>query len=166
MDQSSFPTSRTRSPTPESRPPVVLREKTKIVRTKRSESSSLRKAAFQRSKCGFPDVPLYRSLACDWGSDKSCDKAPLRYTPPPYRADIAWPAAGVGMKKVDGELMKIMVCPIAHAPLVQVGDWLYSTDPMTRRKYPVRDGIPIMLVDESQVADQTEFDRIMAQAKA
>lgn len=70
------------------------------------------------------------------------------------------------MTRVDEELMKIMVCPIAHAPLVQVGDWLYSTDAKTRRKYPVRDGIPIMLVDESQVADQAEFDRIMAQAKA
>ena len=69
------------------------------------------------------------------------------------------------MNKVDEELMKIMVCPIAHAPLVQVGDWLYSTDAKTRRKYPVRDGIPIMLVDESQVADQAEFDKIMTQAK-
>ena len=67
--------------------------------------------------------------------------------------------------RVDEELMKIMVCPISHAPLVQVGDWLYSTDPATRRKYPVRDGIPIMLVDESKVADQGEFDRVMAQTK-
>lgn len=67
--------------------------------------------------------------------------------------------------RVDDELMKIMVCPIAHTPLVQVGDWLYSTDPQTRRKYPIRDGIPIMLVDESLVAEPAEFDRIMAQAK-
>jgi uncharacterized protein len=73
--------------------------------------------------------------------------------------------AGTTTNRVDDELMKIMVCPIAHAPLVQVGDWLYSTDPKTRRKYPVRDSIPIMLVDESQVADQSEFDRIMAQAR-
>ncbi len=73
--------------------------------------------------------------------------------------------AGTTTNKVDDELMKIMVCPIAHAPLVQVGDWLYSTDSKTRRKYPVRDSIPIMLVDESQVADQAEFDRIMAQAR-
>jgi uncharacterized protein YbaR (Trm112 family) len=69
------------------------------------------------------------------------------------------------MNKVDAELMKIMVCPVAHARLVQVGDWLYSTDAKTRRKYPVRDGIPIMLVDESQVADPAEFDRIMIQAQ-
>lgn len=70
------------------------------------------------------------------------------------------------MNKVDEELLKIMVCPVVHAPLVQVGDWLYSTDSQTRRKYPVRDGIPIMLVDESQVADVEEFKRVMAEAGA
>ena len=70
------------------------------------------------------------------------------------------------MNKVDEELLKIMVCPLAHAPLVQVGDWLYSIDSQSRRKYPVRDGIPIMLVDESQVADVEEFKRVMAEAGA
>lgn len=68
------------------------------------------------------------------------------------------------MTKIDVELLRIMVCPVARAPLVQVGDWLYSTDPATRRKYPIRDGIPIMLIDESEVTDQTEFDRVMAEA--
>ena len=69
------------------------------------------------------------------------------------------------MTKIDAELLRIMVCPVAHAPLVQVGDWLYSTDPATRRKYPIRDGIPIMLIDESEVAEQAEFERVMAEAK-
>ena len=69
------------------------------------------------------------------------------------------------MTKIDAELLRIMVCPVAHAPLVQVGDWLYSTDPATRRKYPIRDGIPIMLIDESEVADRAEFERVMAEAK-
>ena len=68
------------------------------------------------------------------------------------------------MTKIDTELLRIMVCPVAHAPLVQVGDWLYSTDPASRRKYPIRDGIPIMLIDESEVTDQAEFDRVMAEA--
>jgi len=67
------------------------------------------------------------------------------------------------MTKIDTELLRIMVCPVTHAPLVQLGDWLYSTDLATRRKYPIRDGIPIMLIDESEVADQTEFDRVMAE---
>ena len=64
---------------------------------------------------------------------------------------------------LDPELLKILACPESKAPLVLVGDWLYSTDPNTRRRYPVRDGIPIMLIDESEVVDQAEFDRIMAE---
>lgn len=66
---------------------------------------------------------------------------------------------------IDSELMKILVCPESHASLVQVGDWLYSTDPKTRRRYPVRDGIPIMLIDESEVVEPQEFERIMQQAQ-
>ncbi len=69
------------------------------------------------------------------------------------------------MTKIDEELLKIMVCPLARTPLVQVGDWLYSTDAKTRRKYPVRDGIPIMLIDESVVADSAEFEKVMSEAK-
>lgn len=66
---------------------------------------------------------------------------------------------------IDAELLKIMVCPLARTPLVQVGDWLYSTDAKTRRKYPIRDGIPIMLIDESQVCDEAEFGKVMNDAK-
>ena len=68
------------------------------------------------------------------------------------------------MAKIDAELLRIMVCPVTHAPLVQLGDWVYSTDPARRRKYPIRDGIPIMLIDESEVSDHAEFDRVMAKA--
>lgn len=68
------------------------------------------------------------------------------------------------MNKIDDKLLRIMECPVAHVPLVQVGDWLYSTDSKTRRKYPIRDGIPIMLVDESEKADPEEFERAMAEA--
>jgi uncharacterized protein YbaR (Trm112 family) len=64
---------------------------------------------------------------------------------------------------IDPSLLEIMVCPVAHVPLVQVGDWLYSTDRETRRRYAVRDGIPIMLIDESEVVDLEEFDRVMAE---
>ncbi len=65
---------------------------------------------------------------------------------------------------MDERLLEIMECPVGHAPLVRVGNWLYSTDRETRRKYPIRDGIPIMLVEESQVVDVEEFERSMASA--
>lgn len=64
---------------------------------------------------------------------------------------------------MDATLLDLLVCPLSKAPLVLEGDWLYSVDRTTRRKYPVRDGIPIMLVDESQVAEEAEFERIVGQ---
>jgi len=67
-------------------------------------------------------------------------------------------------QRVDPELLRIMVCPLARTPLVQVGDWLYSTDAKTRRKYPIRDGIPIMLIDESVVTEPAEFESVMRDA--
>ena len=66
------------------------------------------------------------------------------------------------MTEINAELLAILVCPLSHAPLVQQGEWLYSTDPATRRKYPIRDGIPIMLIDESQTAEEDEFTRVMS----
>ncbi len=62
---------------------------------------------------------------------------------------------------IDPECLKILVCPESKAPLVQVDDWLYSTDAATRRRYPIRDRIPVMLIDESEVVDQATFDRVM-----
>jgi uncharacterized protein YbaR (Trm112 family) len=69
------------------------------------------------------------------------------------------------MAEIDKELLNMLVCPLSRAPLVQVGDWLYSTDPETKRRYPIRDGIPIMLIDEAETVSPQEFERIVAQAK-
>ncbi len=66
-------------------------------------------------------------------------------------------------QKIQPELLGTLVCPQSHARLVEVGDWLYSTDPATRRRYPIREGIPIMLIDESEVVDQEEFDKVIQQ---
>ena len=65
--------------------------------------------------------------------------------------------------ELDPELLSILACPESKAPLIPLGDWLYSTDPATRRRYPVRDGIPIMLIEESEVVAEDEFRRIMAE---
>jgi hypothetical protein len=79
---------------------------------------------------------------------------------------VYFAAAGhVRVTELDKEFLSILVCPLTKAKLVQVGDWLYSTDAATRRRYPVRDGIPIMLIDESEVVEPEEFQRIMVQAQ-
>ena len=68
------------------------------------------------------------------------------------------------MTAINEELLTILECPVAHVALVQSGEWLYSTDAQTRLKYPIQDGIPIMLVEEAETADEDEFERVMAEA--
>lgn len=64
---------------------------------------------------------------------------------------------------ISPDLLDILVCPQSHAKLKQVGDWLYSTDAGTRRRYPIRNGIPVMLIDESEVVGDEEFKKVMQQ---
>lgn len=64
---------------------------------------------------------------------------------------------------ISPDLLDILVCPQSHAKLVQSGDWLYSTDAGTRRRYPIRNGIPVMLIDESEVVGDEEFKKVMQQ---
>jgi len=64
---------------------------------------------------------------------------------------------------VDPKLLDILVCPLSHAPLVLDGETLVSTDPETRRRYRIDDGIPVMLVDESEELDKAVWKEIMKQ---
>jgi hypothetical protein len=62
---------------------------------------------------------------------------------------------------LDPQLLSIMVCPVSHAPLREVDGWLVSTDSQTRLRYPIRDGIPVMLIDESQEMSQADWQAAM-----
>jgi uncharacterized protein YbaR (Trm112 family) len=67
---------------------------------------------------------------------------------------------------IDKDLLEILVCPESKAPLVLDGDTLVSTDPRTRRRYRIEDGIPIMLVEESEVVAEDEWKEILARHDA
>ncbi len=66
---------------------------------------------------------------------------------------------------IDRQLLSIMVCPVSHAPLVEVDGWLVSTDSETRLRYPIRDGIPVMLIEESEKMTSEEWDQAQSDAK-
>ncbi len=51
---------------------------------------------------------------------------------------------------IDPALLEILVCPVSHAPLVEVDGALVSTDPDTRLRYRIDGTIPVMLVDEAE----------------
>ncbi|MGQ0720113.1 MAG: Trm112 family protein [Candidatus Eiseniibacteriota bacterium] len=63
---------------------------------------------------------------------------------------------------IDPELLEMLVCPLSRAPLVLDEDTLVSTDPATRRRYRIDDGIPVMLVDESEQLDEATWREILA----
>jgi len=49
---------------------------------------------------------------------------------------------------ISTELLSILACPVDKAPLELQGDRLVCTQ--CGRRYPIRDGIPVMLVDEAE----------------
>lgn len=60
------------------------------------------------------------------------------------------------MSLIHPELAAILVCPVDKAKLTEdvEGSRLVCTS--CHRKYPVRDGIPIMLVDEAEGGDNDD----------
>ncbi|MEZ5064513.1 MAG: hypothetical protein R3B81_07230 [bacterium] len=65
---------------------------------------------------------------------------------------------------IDPELLELLVCPLSRAPVVVDGEWIVSTDPATRRRYRIDDGIPVMLIDESEELDEPTWRAIMDRA--
>lgn len=50
---------------------------------------------------------------------------------------------------IDDELLKILACPLDKAPVTVQEDRIVCTQ--CGRRYPIRDGIPVMLLDEAEV---------------
>ena len=50
---------------------------------------------------------------------------------------------------VDADLLEILRCPVTRSRLRQDGDWLVSE--AGGLSYPVREGIPVMLVEEAKL---------------
>lgn len=54
------------------------------------------------------------------------------------------------MAVIDPEFLAILRCPVSRKPLLEQGEWLVSTDSETRLRYPIRDGIPVLLEEEAE----------------
>ena len=57
--------------------------------------------------------------------------------------------------RVDQTLLDLLVCPQCHTGIREVsdGDELACTNPDCGLVYPVKDGIPVMLIEEARSAD-------------
>jgi len=67
---------------------------------------------------------------------------------------------------LDPQLLDILACPEDKGPLLyfENEDALYN--PRLKRKYAIKDDIPIMLIDEAEGVDDTEHQRLLAKAEA
>ena len=63
---------------------------------------------------------------------------------------------------LDPQLLEILACPVDKGPLYYFADEDSLYNPRLRRRYTVRDDIPIMLPDEAEVLGDAEHDRLMA----
>lgn len=59
------------------------------------------------------------------------------------------------MPLIKPDLMEILVCPVDKADLRELEEESKLECVECHRKYPVRDGIPVMLVDEAELPEET-----------
>ena len=67
---------------------------------------------------------------------------------------------------LDPRLLEILACPEDKGPLLWFEDEAALYNPRLRRRYAVRDDIPIMLIDEAETVDDAEHGRLIAKAEA
>ena len=67
---------------------------------------------------------------------------------------------------LDPKLLEILACPEDKGPLLYFADESSLYNPRLKRRYAVRDDIPIMLVDEAESVDDSEHQRLLAKAEA
>jgi uncharacterized protein YbaR (Trm112 family) len=65
---------------------------------------------------------------------------------------------------LDPQLLEILACPDDKGPLLYFRDEDALYNPRLKRRYAIRDDIPIMLVDEAESVSDEEHARLMAKA--
>jgi uncharacterized protein YbaR (Trm112 family) len=67
---------------------------------------------------------------------------------------------------LDPQLLEILACPDDKGPLLYFADEDALYNPRLKRRYAIKDDIPIMLIDEAETVADDEHDRLLAKADA
>lgn len=67
---------------------------------------------------------------------------------------------------LDPKLLEILACPDDKGPLLyfEADDFLYN--PRLKRRYDIRDGIPVMLPEEATTVDDETHATLVARAES
>jgi len=63
---------------------------------------------------------------------------------------------------LDPRLLAVLACPVDKGPLYYLGDEGGLYNPRSRKRYAVREGIPVMLPDEATDVAAAEADALDA----
>jgi uncharacterized protein YbaR (Trm112 family) len=66
---------------------------------------------------------------------------------------------------LDPQLLEILAWPEDKGPLLYFESESALYNPRLKRRYEIRDDIPIMLIDEAETVDDAEHDRLLAKAE-
>ena len=69
-------------------------------------------------------------------------------------------------EQLDPRLLAILACPQDKGPLLYFADEQVLFNPRLQRTYRVRDGIPVMLIDEATAVDAAEGARLAKKAES
>ncbi|MCE5258858.1 MAG: Trm112 family protein [Chloroflexi bacterium] len=58
------------------------------------------------------------------------------------------------------EFLAILACPFCKAKVELVGKWLVCKNPECARKYPIRNDIPVMLIEEGDKYRETPVSEL------
>jgi uncharacterized protein len=67
---------------------------------------------------------------------------------------------------LDPLLIEVLACPEDKGTLLYFEDEDRLYNPRLHRSYEVRDGIPVMLIDEATAVDEPEHARLVAKAES
>jgi len=67
---------------------------------------------------------------------------------------------------LDPQLLDILACPQDKGPLLYFEGEQSLYNPRLKRRYVIRDDIPVMLIDEAETVDDGEHERLLAKAEA
>jgi uncharacterized protein len=65
---------------------------------------------------------------------------------------------------LDPKLLEILACPEDKGPLLYFEDENALYNPRLKRRYAIRDDIPIMLIDEAEAVGDDEHGRLLGKA--
>jgi uncharacterized protein YbaR (Trm112 family) len=63
-------------------------------------------------------------------------------------------------------LLEVLACPADKGTLLWFEEDAILYNPRLHRSYPVRDGVPVMLIEEASDVDQAAHEALMARAAA